>query len=633
MRSAWENGLPCHLDVLETQLDGIFQYLGVNSSLVDHSISLTEPLMNPKSLRESMTELLFEGYGFKQISLLPDPLTSLSAFSKKGKLADGIVAQLGHNNTWVYGIKDGKMLKQSAQRLPLGGLQIAEYLLKSMILKYPSFPQKMTLKDTFYVLKKECQVAENYGEMIKALEDVANLVDFNSCIQYPYPEFQSSASLLEDEAHLRAEEERRQVFRDRMRSLAEQKKLERLANLERQIAGMLEMREKKELDEDEFEESLRQLGYDDEQDFDNVLRELTLKRNKILGVEDPPQVVEEKYDWSLLAVPDVELDASQLKEKRKLRLLKAGVDSRERQKQAKLALQKEQEEQEQREQRERDQDMKAWLSRKYQERRDLMEKLDVLEKAKSGRKGAASARRLQKLSYLAAADDSDAEETPAVSKKKRKSTGAAGVSSVHGNFGDDGKDWDLYRDEDDQEDLESRLGTLNDTLAKYDPHFMEESQLSLNLSEPGFQLFEAFHNGILPGVKLSEKEQWQASWQLHISTEKIKIPEILFQPFICGMYNAGLSEMIFNVSKRHPSCSHNIYLTGGNSQLKGMKERIVADFTSNSASGHVFNTHVIKSPWDSWKGAAANDTWMCRKNYEEHGFDRIIVDFDSKFFI
>ena len=98
--------------------------------------------------------------------------------------------------------------------------------------------------------------------------------------------------------------------------------------------------------------------------------------------------------------------------------------------------------------------------------------------------------------------------------------------------------------------------------------------------------------------------------QIHLATELIKTPEILFQPSIIGHEQAGLGELLeFVLSKfdleTAERLASNVFLTGGLANLRGLKERLEAELRSIRPFNSTFRVVTSSNPsLDAWRGAA-----------------------------
>ncbi|XP_003220642.1 actin-related protein 5 [Anolis carolinensis] len=121
--------------------------------------------------------------------------------------------------------------------------------------------------------------------------------------------------------------------------------------------------------------------------------------------------------------------------------------------------------------------------------------------------------------------------------------------------------------------------------------------------------------------------------QLFIGTERIRVPEILFQPSLIGEEQAGIAETMQLVLDRYPKeqqekLVQNVFLTGGNVMYPGMKARICKELLEMRPFQSSFQVHLASNPvLDAWYGARAwaleymnqEEGWITRKDYEEKG--------------
>ena len=157
-------------------------------------------------------------------------------------------------------------------------------------------------------------------------------------IQYPIPE--STYSTVSEEEQNRLLEERKKAFSEKMKLHSEKKKQEKIIELQSDLAGLRQMRSNREEyeTEDDYLEMLRDFGYSSIADLEQVILDFETRLDKLLYGKDSSQKETAKYDFSILEIPDAELSEDKIKEKRKLRLIKAGIDARE-----KAKLEKEEE--------------------------------------------------------------------------------------------------------------------------------------------------------------------------------------------------------------------------------------------------------------------------------------------------
>ncbi|XP_012866077.1 PREDICTED: actin-related protein 5 [Dipodomys ordii] len=121
--------------------------------------------------------------------------------------------------------------------------------------------------------------------------------------------------------------------------------------------------------------------------------------------------------------------------------------------------------------------------------------------------------------------------------------------------------------------------------------------------------------------------------QLFVGTERIRAPEIIFQPSLIGEEQAGVAETLQYILDRYPKAVQetlvqNIFLTGGNVMYPGMKARIEKELLEMRPFQSSFQVQLALNPvLDAWYGAREwaldhledNGAWVTRKEYEEKG--------------
>merc|ERR1719400_2241387 len=122
--------------------------------------------------------------------------------------------------------------------------------------------------------------------------------------------------------------------------------------------------------------------------------------------------------------------------------------------------------------------------------------------------------------------------------------------------------------------------------------------------------------------------------QVHLATEIIRAPELLFQPSMIGSDQAGLSEIIQFVLGKFSEAdaeelANNVFLTGGMANLPGLKERLLIDLMEMRPFNSIQNVVLAANPsTDAWSGASAwaatssgpaSLGWMSKHDWEERG--------------
>lgn len=121
--------------------------------------------------------------------------------------------------------------------------------------------------------------------------------------------------------------------------------------------------------------------------------------------------------------------------------------------------------------------------------------------------------------------------------------------------------------------------------------------------------------------------------QLFVGTERIRAPEIIFQPSLIGEEQAGIAETLHYVLDRYPEAIQdtlvqNVFLTGGNVMYPGMKARVEKELLEMRPFQSSFQVQLASNPvLDAWYGARDwaldhledSGAWVTRKDYEEKG--------------
>ena len=183
------------------------------------------------------------------------------------------------------------------------------------------------------------------------------------------------------------------------------------------------------------------------------------------------------------------------------------------------------------------------------------------------------------------------------------------------DFGANDNDWSVYRDvatgeqseDEEEEDLGSMLNAVENELLEYDPEFTENHTLAAQ-SDWTKSLVHAFLRGPWPFDPESQRE----AHQLHLNVERIRVPEVVFQPSIAGVDQAGLIEIAADIINQRYSdpadqsrLLKDVFLTGGNTLFTGFDERFRKEFRGFLPIDATLNVRKATDPvFDAWKGAA-----------------------------
>ena len=608
IRQAFEThtSIPTNWDIMEGVFDYIFLKLGVNGQgSIGRPVVLTEPVANLGHSRKMMNEMFFECYGVPSLTVGVDSLFSY----RYNKGTSGLVVSSSHTSTHIIPVIDQKPYLQSCARLNWGGSQSHEFLFRLLRLKYPHFPGKMTMEQMEAYVKQYCYLSKDYPtEMTGFLEWSGLEQERDVLVQYPFTEQVVVEKSAEDLARIA---ERKKESGRRLQEQAARMRLEKLIRKEQELEYYQKMHDqyvtaqtKKEqrriLDDEELK---------DEAALERVIRDLdkSIKksRNKELGAPEEEGNLEEQLNkFPLLDVPDDQLDEEGIKQKRHQRLMRSGVEARIRAKAEKEKERARVEDEERRDRERRENHLDDWVADRRAQREDLLARIkeQARIKADSGnRKGMASQMRMKTLANLAS-------DGP---KRKRR-----GGGEYDDDFGANDEDWGVYRtvatepasdDEEPEEDPVAALKAVESDLLQYDVTFSEKDTV-----EAQNDWTKSVMHAFLRGARPHDPESQRENYQIHLNVERIRVPEVVFQPGIAGLDQAGLVEIVegivmgrFSDPRQQQAMLKDVFLTGGNTSYLSFEERLAQELTSVLPID--FKTRVRKANdpiLDAWKGAA-----------------------------
>jgi actin-related protein 5 len=574
-----------------------------------------------------MTEIIFECYSAPSLAYGIDSLFSYDY--NKGKT--GLVVSSSHSSTHLIPVLNSKALLTQATRLNWGGSQSAEYLLKLLRLKYPTFPGKLNSSQTEYMIRDHCYLSKDYDNELSTYLDWTGLEDRDRVIQYPYTE---EVIVQKSEEELARIAEKRKESGRRLQEQAAKLRLEKLIRKEQELDYYRDLQSK--LANESKKEIKRLLDSEDMKDeaaLERTIKELDKSirkaRTKDIGGPEVEEEVEEP-DFSLLEIPDDQLDEAGIKQKRHQRLMKSNHEARARAKaekekeKARLAEEKRLDEEK------RENDLEGWLQERRNARADLIQKMKDRERLKAdlgNRKSLASQIRMKSIANLAS-------DNP--TKKRRR-------GGDDDNFGANDDDWGVYRqiatgegsDDEEEEDLGVSLKTLEADLLKYDPEFTDQHTLDAQ-TDWTKSLVHAFLRGPRPFDPKSQAE----AHQLHLNVERIRVPEVIFQPSIAGLDQAGIVEIAADILTHRlngvasqEAFLKDIFLTGGSTLFQNFDERLRDGLRASLPADLPLVLRRAKDPiLDAWKGAAkwaGGSAWknaaVTREEYFEKGSEYMKV--------
>lgn len=571
-----------------------------------------------------MTEIIFECYGAPSLAYGIDSLFSYR--HNKGKT--GLVISSSHTSTHVIPVYNSKAMLAQATRLNWGGSHAAEYLLKLIRLKYPAFAGKLNASQAEHMIKDHCYMSSDFDTELAGYLDWTGLEDRDVVIQYPFTE---EIVVQKSEEELARIAERKKQSGRRLQEQAAKMRLEKLIKKEqdleyyKQLQGRLVDETKK-----ETRRLLDSHDLKDEGQLDKMVKELekNIRKARTKDVGGDPEEEEEKPNFDLVDVPDDKLDEAQIKQKRQQRLLKSNHDARARAKAEKEAEKARVADEERLDRERRENDLEGWLDDKRQARAETLQKMkerDRLKQDLGNRKSLASQIRMKSIANLAS-------DTP--TKKRRR-------GGDDDDFGANDDDWGVYRqiavgdnsdEEQEEEDLHSRLKGLESDLLKYDEGF-DYDQTHDAQSDWSKSLLHAFARGPRPFDASSAAELNQ----IHLNVERIRVPEVVFRPSIAGVDQSGLIEIAGDIlTQRLPPQGdflRDVFLTGGATLFRSFDERVRQGLRALLPADAPLGVRRAGDPLlDAWRGAAGwagGEGWraarVSREEYLEKGAEYIKV--------
>ena len=583
-----------------------------------------------------MTEIIFERYSAPSIAYGVDSLFSYRHNNGKS----GLVLSSSHTSTELIPIFNSKPILSHATRLNWGGYQGTEYLLKLLQVKYPTFPGKLTSVQAAEMVRDHCYLSQDYPLETSHFLDWAGLEDRDHVIQYPFTEQIVLEKTPEELARIA---ERKKESGRRLQEQAAKQRLEKLIKKEEELEYYQDLQEKAQsITKKEFRRILDNNELRDEVHLERTIKELSAKirkaRMKDVGaVENEGEEEKEIPTYPLLDIPDEELDENGLKQKRHQRLLKAGFDSRQRAKAEKEAEASRKAMEAEKDAKRREDDLEGWIEDRranYAALRQRMKDRERLKADLSNRKSMASQMRMKSIANLASDNPAD---SGTGGKKRRRGGG-------EDTFGANDDDWGVYRsiaaeadsDGEDEEDSAAVLANLEQELLQYDASFTEKDTLAAQ-SDWTKSIVHAFLRGTSP----YDPENIRENHQLHLNVERIRVPEVVFQPSLAGVDQAGIVEIAADIllhrlqaPEQKENILKDVFCTGGNVLFRGFEERLRSELLAVLPANAPLGVRLAKDPLlDAWRGAAGwarkTEDWkaarVTREEYSEKGADYIKV--------
>jgi actin-related protein 5 len=309
-------------------------------------------------LATAMSEILFEAYNAPAVAFGID---SLFSYRHNGGRT-GLVISSSNTSTHLIPVVNRKPILQHATRLNWGRFHSAEYLLKLLRLKYPSFPGKISDPQADDMVRDHCYISQDYEAELASYLDWNGLEDRDRIIQHPYTE---QVVVQKTEEELARVAEKRKESGRRLQEQAAKMRLEKLIRKEQELTYYKQLQTKiqEAVTKKETKRLLESDDFDDENQLDKKIREMEKSirkaRNKDLG--EPVEEEQEVPTFPLLEVPDDQLDEEGLKQKRQQRLMKSNYDARQRAKAEKEREKARIAEEERLDREKRETDLEGWV--------------------------------------------------------------------------------------------------------------------------------------------------------------------------------------------------------------------------------------------------------------------------------
>lgn len=648
-KTPFDGSIITNWDYVEDIMEYTFHHLGVKpNNGVQNPLIINERLACLQSQRQNWYQILFETFNLPKVAFGIDSLFSFYYNTQANNKSNGIVINCSHEETDIIPIMEGQPILAECKRINWGGRHSVDFLNDILTLKYPYFPSKLSSFQYEYMYHNFCYTSGNYSKELENLLSLDVLEDKNIVIEVPFTEILQPKK---SEEELKRQAEKRKETGKRLQEQAKQRRMERLVQKTEEYEYFSHVREQLVGQSKKAVLSvLQNAGFDDEADFKKYMYNLekSLKRAQLLEADehdddnnnDDGDDDNNQNKFDLIDIPDNELTEDQIKEKRKQRFLKASYDARQKAKEEKARIAKLEEEARIKDQEWRETNLNSWIKDKRNKLNALIkkrkEKLKLRDEMKD-RKSQVAQKRMQNLANLA-------EDSP---RSKRNRHQASIDNDPNDTFGANDEDWDVYNDitqnpeafDELLEEEYKEIVELEGKLLEYDPNFTEEDTLDAQ-----FDWRNSVYHLFLRGPRPHDSEDPHQQHQMHLNVERIRVPEILFEPTIGGQDQAGIAELCETmVTKKFGSkpsklseaalqmCA-NVWLTGGNCQIPNLRQRIVNEFTSFLPSDTPIGVHISKNPsLDSWRGMSkfAGDEELLKKamitkeEYEEYGPDYI----------
>lgn len=624
LRTQFDRDVVTHYECQEYVFDHIFSHLGVNTpGSVNHPIVMTEPVCNPNYCRQSMSELLFECYNVPSVAYGIDSLFSLYYNSPNSDKTTALVVSSGCQVSHVLPVVNGRLDASNCKRINLGGALATWYMQRLLQLKHPHHATQITLSRAQELVHSHGFIATDYSKELEEWSSSDYYDDNVHKIQLPYaqvPTPQASGPKNEEKEKLRRQKQGR-----RLQEINARRREEKLAEEQERLQDLMNIQELESQDSEEYQRSLTAAGFQSSEALQAAIKNLTTsvkkRKDKVVAMQTALELdseVKEKDE-----IIDVVSEAPAAENKKRLRTPKGAAMAEERSGKRLKEEKKQEMQQKSQEDVQREETFKTWLTGLHRRRKEILDARQQRVQRReelASRRSQASLERMRILSQLAYDPNVRDDGTTRSSHKKPKED----------TFGQNDDDWMVYRSinkdagDSDSEKEQEELNELENLLKKHDPDFSKRF-----------------------GGKPETAVDWAEYYQLHLGVERIRVPEIVYQPSLLGIEQAGISETIDFILNHYSTdlqtaLVQNVFVTGGNTKFPNFQERLERELLAIRPFQSTFRVFKAANPiLDAWNGArkwarslsSLQTVSVTRQEYEEKGGDYLREHFASNRYV
>ncbi|XP_067058147.1 actin-related protein 5-like [Acropora muricata] len=622
LRSQFDRDVVTHYECQEQVFDHVFSHLGINTpGRVNHPIVLTEPVCNPNYCRQAMSELLFECYNVPSVAYGIDSLFSLYNNIPNSDKTTALIVSSSCNVSHVLPVVKGRLDASNCKRINLGGAHATWYMQRLLQLKHPHHNQQITLSRAQELVHGYTSMAIDYSDELEKWASTDYYDDHVNKIQLPYAQVQApqnSGTKNEEKEKMRRQKQGR-----RLQEINARRREEKLAEEEERLQDLMNIQALELENKNEFQRSFTEAGFQNAEALQAAIKNLTAsirkRKEKIVAMQTALELdseVKEKDD-----IIDVVSDQPITESKKRQRTPKGAAEDKSAKK---LKEDKKQLQQKSHEELQREETFKSWLTGLHKRRKEILDARQQRAQRRedlASRRSHASLERMRLLSQLAYDPNVRDDGTTRITNKKPKED----------TFGQNDEDWMVYRSinkdagDSDSEKEQEELNELENLLKKHDPDFSKRF-----------------------GGKPETAVDWAEYYQLHLGVERIRVPEIVYQPSMLGIEQAGIAETIdFILNHFHAELQtalvQNIFVTGGNTQFPKFQERLERELLAIRPFQSTFRVTTAANPaLDAWCGARKwarsmsgnlKTVSVTRQEYEEKGGEYLKEHFASNLYV